>query len=140
MNEPDNAVDQNMEGPGAGDPGSKDSAEAMPTGGAAPAQPVEFADLPDTEASSESKDNLSLILEIPVTCSVELGRSSMQIGDLLKLTRGSVVNLERPAGTPLDILVNGCLIAHGEVVTVSNKFAVRLLDIVDRRERLKSVS
>lgn len=125
---------------GSGDSSSSGAGGGVPESDAPAAQPAEFMDLPEPHISGSQQENLSLILEIPVTCSVELGRSSMQIGELLKLARGSVVDLERPAGTPLDILVNGCLIAHGEVVVVNNKFAVRLVDIVDRRDRLKSVS
>lgn len=139
-----NEDNQEGQAPGSdqqyGDSGTQAAGEGAVPQEPMPAQPAEFADLPAPEAAAGGPDNLSLILEIPVTCSVELGRSSMPIGELLKLARGSVVGLERPAGTPLDILVNGCLIAHGEVVVVNNKFAVRLVDIVDRRERLKSVS
>ncbi len=101
----------------------------------------EFAPLPDSpQGGSEKPENLSLIMEIPVTFSAELGRSKMHIGNLLRLTRGSVISLDRAVGTPLDIRVNGCLIAHGEVVVVDHKFGIRLLDIVDQAERLKSVS
>lgn len=99
-----------------------------------------FDELPEPGEYTPDPRNLALIMEIPVTCSVELGRTRIRIADLLKLARGSVVEVDRPAGEPLDLRVNGCLVAHGEVVVVNDKFGLRLLDIVGRAERLKSVS
>lgn len=99
-----------------------------------------FDELPEPGENTPDPRNLSLVMEIPVTCSVELGRTRIRIADLLKLARGSVVEVDRPAGEPLDLRVNGCLVAHGEVVVVNDKFGIRLLDIVGRAERLKSVS
>jgi len=106
--------------------------------GEAPA--AEFEELPESGEGNADPRNLSLVMEIPVTCSVELGRTRIRIADLLKLSRGSVIGVDRPAGDPLDLRVNGCLVARGEVVVVNDKFGIRLLDIVDRAERLKTVS
>jgi flagellar motor switch protein FliN/FliY len=77
------------------------------------------------------------VLDIPVTLSMELGRARMSIRELLQLSQGSVVKLDRPAGEPLDVLVNGCLIARGEVVVVNDRFGVRITDIVSPTERVK---
>ncbi len=104
------------------------------------AQAAEFSPLTENHESPADHRNLALVMEIPVTCSVELGRTKIRVGDLLELARGSVISLDRAAGEPLDLLVNGYLIAHGEVVVVNDKFGIRLLDTVDRAERLQSVS
>lgn len=123
---------------------SVNATEASPTGGMASASAVEPATFSSLSESSnlagDEQRNLDLVLRIPVTCSVELGRSKIPVASLLKLARGSVIPLDRMAGEPLDLLVNGCLIARGEVVVVNEKFGIRLLDIVERAERLKSVS
>ncbi len=82
---------------------------------------------------------LDMILDIPVTVSVELGRTKIQIRNLLQLAQGSVVELERLAGEPMDVLVNGYLIAQGEVVLVNDKFGIRLTDIISPAERAKKL-
>ncbi len=84
----------------------------------------------------EDSPNLEVILDIPVTVSMEVGNAEMSIRDLLKLNQGSVVELDRLAGDSLDVLVNGTLIAHGEVVVVDDKFGIRLTDIVSPSERI----
>lgn len=81
--------------------------------------------------------NLDVILDIPVSVSMEIGRTRMPIRNLLQLNQGSVVELDRLAGEPMDVLVNGTLIAHGEVVVVNEKFGVRLTDIISQAERVK---
>jgi flagellar motor switch protein FliN/FliY len=81
--------------------------------------------------------NLDVILDIPVSVSMEIGRTRMPIRNLLQLNQGSVVELDRLAGEPMDVLVNGTLIAHGEVVVVNEKFGVRLTDIISPAERVK---
>lgn len=86
------------------------------------------------EADSEKMD---LILDIPVSITVEIGRTKMTIRNLLQLNQGGIVPLDRLAGDPLDVLVNGTLVAHGEVVVVNDKFGVRLTDIVSKAERIK---
>ena len=86
-----------------------------------------------------SKSNLDLILDVPVTISMELGRTTIPIRNLMQLTQGSVVELNRLAGEPMDVLVNGTLIAHGEVVVVNEKFGIRLTDVVSAVERVKKL-
>jgi len=84
--------------------------------------------------------NLDMILDIPVTISMEIGRTKISIRNLLKLNQGSVVELDRLAGEPLDVLVNGTLIAHGEVVVVNEKFGIRLTDVITAMERVQKLS
>lgn len=81
--------------------------------------------------------NLDVILDVSVQLSLEVGRTRIPIRDLLQLTQGSVVELERAAGEPLDLFVNGTLIAQGEVVVVNDRFGVRLTDVVSPAERIK---
>ena len=83
------------------------------------------------------EQNLEVVLNIPITLSMELGRTRMSIRELVQLAQGSVVKLDRPAGEPLDILVNGCLIARGEAVVVNERFGVRITDIVSPEDRVK---
>lgn len=81
--------------------------------------------------------NLDVILDVPVTVSLEVGRARMPIRNLLQLNQGSVVELERDAGDPFDVYVNGTLIAHGEVVVVNERFGIRLTDVISPAERVK---
>jgi len=85
-------------------------------------------------------NNLDLILDIPVQLNVELGRTKIAIRNLLQLAQGSVVELDGLAGEPMDVLVNGCLIAQGEVVVVNDKFGIRLTDIISPAERLRRIN
>ncbi|MFZ4791863.1 MAG: flagellar motor switch protein FliN [Candidatus Competibacteraceae bacterium] len=80
--------------------------------------------------------NLDMVMDIPVTLSLELGHTRMCVRELLQLTQGSVIKLDRPGGDPLDILVNGCLVARGEVVVINERFGVRITDIVSPEERI----
>ena len=89
-------------------------------------------------ASIDNNANLDVILNIPVQVSLELGRTKMDLRDLLQLGQGSVVELERMIDEPLDVLVNGTLVAHGEVVVVDNKFGIRLTDVVSPEKRVQS--
>ena len=92
----------------------------------------------DPELSGgKSGQNLDMVMDIPITLSLELGHTRMSIRELLRLTQGSVVKLDRPGGDPLDILVNGCLVARGEVVVVNDRFGVRITDIVSQEERIR---
>lgn len=84
-------------------------------------------------------NNLDMILDIPVNLTVELGRTKIAIRSLLQLAQGSVVELDGLAGEPMDVLVNGCLIAQGEVVVVNDKFGIRLTDIITPTERLRKL-
>lgn len=83
--------------------------------------------------------NLDLVLEIPVTLSMEIGRTRMRIAELMELKSGSVVDLQKTVDEPLDVLVNGTLVAHGEAVVVDGRFGIRLTDVVSKQERLKKV-
>jgi len=92
------------------------------------------------KADEVKEANLDLILDIPLTVTVELGRSKMLINDLLQLGQGSVIELTKLVGDPLEVLVNDKLVARGEVVVVNEKFGVRLTDIVTPMERVKSLA
>ena len=92
------------------------------------------------KADEVKEANLDLILDIPLSVTVELGRSKMLINDLLQLGQGSVVELTKLVGEPLEVLVNDKLVARGEVVVVNEKFGVRLTDIVTPMERVKSLA
>ena len=89
------------------------------------------------EGSLKSMQNLDVILDIPVSIGMEVGRTSISIRNLLQLNQGSVIELDRLAGEPLDVLVNGTLIAHGEVVVVNEKFGIRMTDVISPSERIK---
>lgn len=84
--------------------------------------------------------NLDVILDIPVTISMEVGTTQINIRNLLQLNQGSVIELDRVAGEPLDVMINGTLIAHGEVVVVNEKFGIRLTDIISQAERIKKIN
>ena len=92
------------------------------------------------ESVQPAANNLDLILDIPVQLNVELGRTKIAIRNLLQLAQGSVVELDGLAGQPMDVLVNGCLIAQGEVVVVNDKFGIRLTDIISPAERLRRLN
>jgi flagellar motor switch protein FliN/FliY len=85
-------------------------------------------------------NDIDLVLDIPVQLTVELGRTKLPIRNLLQLAQGSVVELDGLAGEPMDVLVNGCLIAQGEVVVVNEKFGIRLTDVITAAERMKRLS
>jgi flagellar motor switch protein FliN len=92
----------------------------------------------DAGEQNDSNDeiNMGLILDVPVTIAMEIGRTNISIRNLLKLSQGSVIELDRMAGEPMDVLVNGTLIAHGEVVVVNEKFGIRLTDVISASERI----
>ncbi|MGK3113330.1 flagellar motor switch protein FliN [Candidatus Pantoea formicae] len=94
----------------------------------------------DSNGASGSLQDIDLIMDIPVKLTVELGRTKMTIKELLRLTQGSVVALDGLAGEPLDILINGYLIAQGEVVVVNDKYGVRITDIITPSERMRRLS
>ena len=91
--------------------------------------------------STEPKDkvDLDVVMDVPVTLSLEIGRTKVSIRNLLSYTKGSVIELDRVAGEPMDVLINGMLIAHGEVVVVNDKFGIRLTDVVSPLERIKKL-
>ncbi len=90
-------------------------------------------------AAAPGDVNLEVILDVPVTLSMEVGRTRIPIRNLLQLNQGSVVELDRAAGEPLDVYVNGTLIAHGEVVVVNEKFGIRITDVVSPAERIRKL-
>ncbi|BCG64674.1 MAG: flagellar motor switch protein FliN/FliY [Methyloprofundus sp.] len=95
----------------------------------------------DTDGLDTGDDiNLDVILDVPVTISMEIGRTQINIRNLLQLNQGSVVELDRLAGEPMDVLVNGTLVAHGEVVVVNDKFGIRLTDVISPAERVKRLT
>lgn len=104
------------------------------------AQPAQMQELRDDGVGPGSEDvNMDVILDIPVTISMEIGRTKINIRNLLQLNQGSVVELDRLAGEPLDVMVNGTLIAHGEVVVVNEKYGIRLTDVISPAERVKKL-
>jgi flagellar motor switch protein FliN/FliY len=102
------------------------------------AQPANiFQRLNPADGLGQANNDLDLILDIPVVLTVEMGRTKIPIKNILQLAQGSVIELEAQAGEPMDVLVNGCLIAQGEVVVVNEKFGIRLTDIVTPSERMR---
>ena len=101
--------------------------------------PVSFANFAPSDAATAGND-INMILDIPVQLTVELGRTRIPIKHILQLAQGSVVELDAMAGEPMDVLVNGYLIAQGEVVVVNDKFGIRLTDIVTPSERMRRLS
>lgn len=105
------------------------------------AQPAPLEELTDDSApiTDDERRKLDTIMDIPVTISMEVGRTQISIRNLLQLNQGSVVELDRVAGESLDVMVNGTLIAHGEVVVVNDKFGIRLTDVISQTERIKKL-
>ncbi len=103
------------------------------------AAPLEELEDDSVALTSDEQRKLDTILDIPVTISMEVGRTQINIRNLLQLNQGSVVELDRVAGESLDVLVNGTLIAHGEVVVVNDKFGIRLTDVISQTERIKKL-
>ncbi len=107
--------------------------------GAALSEQVESSTPKSNPKGGKDKVDLDVVMDVPVTLALEIGRAHVTIRSLLSYTQGSVIELERLAGEPLDVLVNGTLIAHGEVVVVNDKFGVRLTDVVSPIERVKKL-
>lgn len=103
-------------------------------------QPTVFQELSPKANKIETHNDIDFILDIPVQLTVELGRTKIAIKNLLQLAQGSVVELDGLAGEPMDVLVNGCLIAQGEVVVVNDKFGIRLTDIITPAERIRKLN
>ena len=125
-------------------------AEASPSAGTSvasqvtePAEqvaPASFTNFSPTQGGNGAGNDINMILDIPVQLTVELGRTRIPIKHILQLAQGSVVELDALAGEPMDVLVNGYLIAQGEVVVVNDKFGIRLTDIVTPSERMRRLS
>ncbi len=99
-----------------------------------------FQELSKDGIANNTRHDIDMILDIPVQMTVELGRTKIAIKNLLQLAQGSVVELDGMAGEPMDVLVNGCLIAQGEVVVVNDKFGIRLTDIITPSERIRKLN
>lgn len=113
-------------------------AEALEEQADSEAKAASFGEIQD-ESIPGSDVQLDVVLDIPVNISMEIGRTKISIRNLLQLNQGSVVELDRLAGEPMDVLVNGTLIARGEVVVVNEKFGIRLTDIISPAERVKKL-
>jgi flagellar motor switch protein FliN len=105
-----------------------------------PVHPVQFMPLTPMPPEGDSTQGIDLLLDVQFEVSVELGRSQMTVRDVLALRSGSVIELDRLAGEPVDILVNGTLIARGEVVVVDEKFGVRITEVISKAKRLASLA
>ena len=113
-----NKPEETPAGENAGEQGDFQTAEFQEVGAGA------------AEATPGVAANIDVIMDVPVTLSLEVGRTEMSVGKLLRMTQGAVVELDRNAGEPLDVMVNGALIAHGEIVVINDKFGIRLIDVV----------
>lgn len=107
---------------------------------AAAAEAAHFQELQPDSSMNPGDVKIDAILDVPITVAMEIGRARINIRNLLQLNQGSVVELDRLAGEPMDVLVNGTLIAQGEVVVVNEKFGIRLTDIVSPADRVKKLS
>ncbi len=118
-----------------------EQSNAVATPAAPTAQPAQiFSNLSTPGNSSAATQDIDLVLDIPVQLTVELGRTKISIRNILQLAQGSVVELDGLAGEPMNVLVNGCLIAQGEVVVVNDKFGIRLTDIITPSERVRKLN
>ena len=118
---------------------SEETGSEQPTaGGAAQYSPDELGG--GNPGSDSGEVNLDLVLDIPVNVSLRVGSTEISIRDLVKLVEGSVIALDRDASEPMDVLVNGTLIAHGEIVVVDDRFGVRLTDVVSPLERIEKLA
>src|SRR5687768_13122218 len=118
-------------------------AEQMATEGSAlsaRAPTAAFEQFAATPGKAAAPNDIDMILDIPVQLTVELGRTKIAIKNLLQLAQGSVVELDGLAGEPMDVFVNGCLIAQGEVVVVNDKFGIRITDVVTPSERMRKLN
>jgi flagellar motor switch protein FliN/FliY len=116
------------------------AAMAEQAGAAKSAQSRAFPELAPGVPGAAGGGRLDMVLDIPVQLTVELGRAKIAIRNLLQLAQGSVIELDRLAGEPMDVLVNGCLIAQGEVVVVNDKFGIRLTDVISPEERMRRLN
>jgi flagellar motor switch protein FliN len=129
------------------DKSSQEDIDALLSGNDAPATKAkpaaQRAPLDELDAGARTKrtgaPDMDVILDIPVRISMEVGNTEITIRNLLQLNQGSVIELDRLAGEPLDVLVNGTLIAHGEVVVVNEKFGIRMTDVISPSERIKKL-
>jgi flagellar motor switch protein FliN len=125
--------------PNAAAPASSGSTSARPTPAPTAVHPVQFMPLTPEPPVVDHGHGIELLMDVALEVSVELGRSHMSIGEILALRTGSVIELDKLAGEPVDVSVNGTLIARGEVVVVDEKFGVRITEVVSKARRLASV-
>ncbi len=138
QNQPDEPVDDWAAA--MAEQGDEDETIASDTNNQDDFERAEFKNLNDNSNQITKADaNLDVILDIPVTVSMEIGRTELPIHSLLQLNQGSVIELDRLAGEPMDVLINGTLIAHGEVVVINEKFGIRLTDVISPAERVKKL-
>ncbi len=102
-------------------------------------QPQQSADSEPFQKNAASQDNLDVVLDIPVAMSLEVGSTRLSIRRLLQLNKGSVIELAQAAGDPLNVMVNGTLVAHGEVVVINEKFGIRLVDVTSTEQRIRTL-
>lgn len=137
------AMNEQAAGEAEADWGDALKEQAAATKGAQGFAAAEFPEFGDQKhrgnSTSTDEVKLDVILDVPVTMSLEIGRTRINIRNLLQLNQGSVVELDRFAGEPMDVLVNGTLVAHGEVVVVNDKFGIRLTDIISPSERVRKL-
>lgn len=107
--------------------------------GNAKAAQAEFAELPRGNGTGAGQLNLDLIMDVRLTLTLEVGRTRISVRNLLALTQGSVLELDKLAGEPLDVLVNGTLIAHGEVVVINERYGIRFTDVISPAERVQKL-
>ncbi|MEC9248267.1 MAG: flagellar motor switch protein FliN [Pseudomonadota bacterium] len=131
--EAEELVEENQEESKAEDAPEEEVAEAGEVGEAGESESA------DENGSDSGKINSDVLQNIPVTISVEVGRTSLKIRDLMRLTQGSVVELDRIAGEPLDLLVNDTLVAQGEIVLVNERYGVRLTQVIPAADRVKNL-
>lgn len=121
-------------------PQAKAPSKASETDGTVTVQPVQFASFEDlNQAQGEANKNLEILMDIKLQLTVELGRTELPIKKVLELTRGSIIELEKVAGEPVELYANGKLVAHGEVVVIEDNFGLRITSITDPDERLKGI-
>jgi flagellar motor switch protein FliN/FliY len=144
MSDDDKEIEEMVDGAGGAseeDAMADDWAAAMEEQVETEAESVGFEEFDQNPDSGVSKNpELEIILDIPVTISMEVGSTAITIRNLLQLNQGSVIELDRLAGEPLNVLVNGTLIAHGEVVVVNEKFGIRMTDVISPSERIKKLA
>ena len=118
---------------------NENEASAAPAGDEVSAAVLDELDAGAVGGGAGGNPDLEVVLDIPVKISMEVGSTQISIRNLLQLNQGSVIELERLAGEPLDVMVNGTLIAHGEVVVVNEKFGLRVTDVISPSERIKKL-
>lgn len=131
----DNQVSEDDWAAAMGEQAAAESAAPQPA-----AQPAQIFEQFAGSADANANHGLEMILDIPVQLTVELGRTKISIRNLLQLAHGSVVELDGLAGEPMDVLINGTLIAQGEVVVVNDKFGIRLTDVITPQERMRKLN